>query len=103
MSSLIGDNFERGNYMEAKDILGLHIYYNDYLGIERTGIIGWFEEYLGDEPDEDGKKTVWLYIVDEDPEYNNKEFVFNAGTDEKPDIRTLCYAELRLSSEVRPQ
>ena len=87
--------------MEAGNIIGTHIIYQDYLGIDRPGIIGWFEDYLGDEPEDDGKKTVWIYVVDEDPEYNNKEFVVNMGTVDNPDVRTLMYAEMRLSTEVR--
>ena len=87
--------------MEAKDIIGTHIFYKDYLGIERAGIIGWFEDYKGDEPDEDGLKTVWLYVCDEDPEYNTHQIVVDMGQPGRPDLKTICYADMRLSTEVR--
>lgn len=86
--------------MEAGNIIGTDVLYKDYLGCERSGKIAWFEPYLGDEPDEDGKRTVWLYIVDSDYDYNVHELVVNMGTNEVPDIKHIMYAEMRLSTEV---
>ena len=83
---------------EAKDLIGLDIVYKDYLGYERPGKIGWFEDYNG--ADNDEEKVVWLYVVDEDPEYNNKEFIIDIGTPNNPDVKRLMYADLRLSNEV---
>lgn len=86
---------------EAKDLVGLDVIYKDYLGFDRNGKIGWFEQYHAEEYDDEGNAVVWLYIVDEDPEYNTHEFIFNASGDMlKPDIKRLAYADLRLSTEV---
>ena len=77
-------------------LVGRDIIYKDYLGYERPGKIGFVEPYEApsDEP------MVWCYIVDDDPEYNNKQFIFNAGTQVAQDIRTLYYADLRLNTEI---
>lgn len=86
---------------EADELVGLDIVYKDYLGYERTGKIGWYEHCSHDEYDDEGNLIVWIYVVDEDPEYNVHEFIFNASADpSKPDVKRLMYADLRLSSEV---
>ena len=79
--------------------LGKSIIYYDYLGYQRYGKIGWMEPYEGDQPD-DGTIISWVYISDDDPEYNVHEFVVNVGTAKKPDIKHIMYAEIRLSTEV---
>lgn len=84
------------SYEQVKDVIGKAVMYQDYLGIERFATIGWLEPYLID-----GSEGVyWLYLVDEDLDYNNKELVVNYGTHAKPDMRTIMYAEMRLSTEV---
>lgn len=86
-------------FKEVKDIIGTSVTYKDYLGLEREGKIAWLEEYNEDYDESEGM-IVWLYIVDDDPEHNVHEIVINMGTEIKPDIRRIMYAELRLSTEV---
>lgn len=83
----------------AGNVIGTNVSYLDYLGYQRFGKIAWIEPYLGDQDDPE-KTTVWVYIVDEDPQYNVHEFIVNMGSLEKPDIKHIMYAELRLSTEV---
>jgi hypothetical protein len=87
------------NIIPGKGVLGADIIYKDYLGCERPGKIGFIEPYEGPQDDDD-KLVVWIYVIDDDPEYNIHEFVFDAGVQGKPDLKTINYAELRLSSEV---
>lgn len=88
------------DYPAFDNIIGTNIIYNDYLGLQRYGKIAWIEPYEApDAVDEDGE-TVWVYIVDDDPQYNVHEFVVNMGSVEKPDIRQFMYADVRLSTEV---
>ena len=85
----------------ADNVIGAKIIYEDYLGFERYGSIGWIEQYNGPENDDPDSLVVWVYVVDEDPEYNTHEFITNMGTFDKPDIRHIMYADLRLSTELR--
>lgn len=83
-------------YDQIKEVIGKAVMYQDYLGIQRFAIIGWLEPYLTDGSD----GVYWLYLIDDDTDYNNKELVVNYGTPAKPDMRTIMYAEMRLSTEV---
>lgn len=85
---------------DFSNILGTNIIYKDYLGYQRYGKIGWVEPYEGDQDQEDEKQVVWIYVSDEDPEYNVHEFIVNVGTIDKPDIKHIMYADMRLSTEV---
>lgn len=82
-------------FKQIEDIIGTEVSYNDYLGLLRNGRIGWIEEYNGIQDDPD-HMIVWVYIVDDDPEYNVHEFIFNDGQQ----MRSFMYAEMRLSTEV---
>lgn len=86
--------------VSASDVLGSDIKYKDYLGYERPGKIGWIEPYFGSDSNDPDGQIVWVYVVDDDPDYNVHEFIVNMGSMEKPDLRTINYAELRLSTEV---
>ena len=83
-------------YDQIKEVIGKAVMYQDYLGIQRFAIIGWLEPYLTDGSD----GVYWLYLIDDDTDYNNKELVVNYGPPAKPDMRTIMYAEMRLSTEV---
>lgn len=87
-------------YNQIKDILGTEIIYEDYLGQQRSGVIAWIEPCKTAVVDENGNYDVWVYIADQDIEYNNKTIVVQAEVNGKPETRTICYADLRLSSEV---
>lgn len=86
--------------LPANDVIGKSIIYQDYLGIQRYGKIAWIEDYEGPDNDDPEGKVVWVYIIDEDPEYNVHEMVVNFGTDDKPDVRSFIYGEIRLSTEI---
>ena len=86
------------SFENVKEILNTPVIYQDYLGIQRFAVIGWLEPYLGD----DSENVYWLYLVDDDSDYNNKQIVVNFGTSDKPDMRTINYADMRLSTEVSP-
>ena len=89
------------NIIEAKDVIGNHVIYYDYLGYERTGIVGFIEPYNAPDDTPGEGSVVWVYIVDDDPDYNVHEFIYNAnGNMQCPDLRHLMYAEMRLSTEV---
>ena len=61
----------------------------------------WVEPYNGPENNDPDNQIVWIYVSDEDPEYNIHEFIVNMGTEEKPDIECIMYADMRLSTEVQ--
>lgn len=68
------------------NITGLHIKYYDYLGLERFGRIIFTEPYPHD------NTILYVYIEDEEPEFNIHKDVLNGNE--------IAYAEIRLSSEV---
>ena len=70
--------------MEEKSIIGQHVKYYDYLGTERFGNIAAFEPA--------GNDLAWIYIVDEDPNFNDKVDLVNGVQ--------IQYAEVRISTEV---
>ena len=79
-------------------VIGKAIGYNDYLGNLRSGTIGFIEEYKAPQDiDSDGRRTVWVYVVDDDPEYNIHQIII---PDKEGQPKTLFYADLRLSTEV---
>ena len=66
------------------EVIGTHVRYFDYLGLERFGIVIAAEYYRDD--------LAYLYIEDEEPEYNIHEDFVN-GT-------IVRYAEIRMSNQV---
>ena len=68
------------------NITGLHVKYYDYLGLERFGRIIFTEPYPYD------TSILYVYIEDEETEFNIHKDVLNGNEIE--------YAEIRLSSEV---
>lgn len=78
--------------IDFANVLGTEIIYQDYLGIDHKGIIGWCEPYYGPQDDSD-KMVVWIYVVDDDPELNIHEFY-------TAENKCIMYAEVRLSTEV---
>ena len=66
--------------------IGQSVKYFDYLDGERFGKIIAIEPYYQD------PSLIWVYIEDEEDEYNNKVDIINGA-----EIR---YAELRISSDV---
>ena len=81
-----------------ENVLGKVIGYYDYLDNLRSGIIGFIEDYKAPQDiDADGKRIAWIYVVDDDPEYNVHTIVI---PDNNGQPKTLNYAELRLSTEV---
>ena len=69
---------------ETHELIGKHIIYYDYLGIESYGIIVAIEPYSEDQ--------VYVYIEDEDGEDNIHEDIVNG--------KQIKYSEIRLSSEI---
>ena len=80
-----------------EEIIGKAITYKDYLGLNRSGSIGFIEPYNSPDAQTDDGLIVWVYIVDEDPEYNNKEFIY--ANDKGEPVRFM-YADMRLSNEI---
>lgn len=73
-------------FTDKDPLVGLHVRYFDYLGLERFGKIVATEPYLSDH------SVAYIYIEDDDPEYNiHQDMVFG---------NNITYAELRLSTEV---
>lgn len=70
------------------NVIGLHVKYYDYLGIDRFGKIVAVER-SNQFPDK-----FYVYIEDEVPEYNIHEDIVNGVM--------VRYAELRLTEEVYP-
>ena len=68
------------------NITGLHVKYYDYLGLERFGRIIFTEPYPYN------TSILYVYIEDEETEFNIHKDVLNGNEIE--------YAEIRLSSEV---
>lgn len=68
------------------ELIGRHVIYIDYIGLERSGKI------IGVEPYPQDNEQRYLYIEDDDPEYNIHEDEING--------EWISYAELRPSSEV---
>lgn len=66
------------------EVIGTHVRYFDYLGLERFGIVIAAEHYRDD--------LAYLYIEDEEPEYNIHEDFVNGAI--------VRYAEIRLSDQV---
>lgn len=69
---------------ESYELIGQHVVYYDYLGIESYGIIVAIEPYSEDQ--------IYVYIEDEDGEDNIHEDIING--------KQIRYAEMRLSSEI---
>lgn len=67
-------------------IIGLHIKYFDYLGLERFGRICYSE------PSNMSPEIVYVYIDDEEPEYNIHTVMTPNGE--------IKYAEIRTNTEV---
>lgn len=67
-------------------IIGLHIRYFDYLGLERFGQICYAEQ------SNTNPETVYVYIDDEEPEFNIHELGTPSGI--------IKYAEIRTNEEV---
>lgn len=72
--------------MTIEEIIGLHVKYYDFLGLERFGNIVFAEPTTDPE-------VAYVYIEDEDPVENNKTLNFVDG-------RIIFYAEIRLSTEI---
>ena len=69
------------------EVIGTHVRYFDYLDAERFGTVVAAEPVLYGATD-----LAWLYIEDEDPEYNiHNDMVLG---------QFISYAEIRLSNEV---
>lgn len=88
------------SYEQIKELLGKEIIYEDYLGQKRSGVIGWVEPCKTAEVDENGRFDVWIYIADQDIEYNTKTIIVPMMNNGKREMTTVCYADIRLSSEV---
>lgn len=68
------------------EVIGTHVRYFDYVGDERFGTV------VAAEPSEHCPDLAWLYIEDEEPEYNiHQDFVYG---------QLVTYAEIRISDEV---
>ena len=74
--------------MSYDEIIGLSVRYFDYLGLERFGRIV-FAEPSNTNPD-----IVYVYIEDEESEFNIHEIVLVS--------KVIRYAEIRESTEVYP-
>lgn len=69
------------------EVIGTHVRYFDYLGAERFGTVVAAEPVLYGSND-----LAWLYIEDEEPEYNiHNDIVLG---------QYVTYAEIRVSNEV---
>ena len=69
------------------EVIGTHVRYFDYLDNERFGTVVAAEPVLYGPSD-----LAWLYIEDEEPEYNiHQDFVCG---------QLITYAEIRVSNEV---
>lgn len=78
------------------DKLNMRVLYYDYLGFEHRGTIALTQPCDApdvDPPDEDGA-VCYVFIVDDNPEFNDKTYTGNTTT--------LQYAEIRRSDEVIP-
>lgn len=73
-------------YVNPLELLGKQIKYFDYLGLERSGKIIAFE------PCPDIDDILYLYIEDEDPEFNIHNDIING--------KNISYAELRRSNDI---
>ena len=71
---------------QQSNIIGLHIKYFDYLGLERFGRIIYIEPYPHD------SEVVYVYIEDEESEFNTHSDIL--------DGKNIKYAEIRLSTEI---
>lgn len=69
--------------------INLAVHYNDYLGYEHTGMIVLVQEC----PTAEVEGEVYVYIKDDDDQYNDKEYISPEGVQFK-------YAEIRRSTEV---
>ena len=68
------------------NIIGLHVKYYDYLDLERFGRIIYIEPYPND------PNILYVYIEDEEPEFNIHKYTM--------ENKEISYAEIRLSTEV---
>lgn len=73
------------NMYEVKDVIGLHIKYYDYLDSERFGKIVAIEATKED-------NIVYVYISDEDPNFNIHSDIVNG--------QLVRYSEIRVSDDV---
>lgn len=74
--------------MNYDEIIGLSVRYFDYLGLERFGRIVFAE------PSNTNPNTVYVYIEDEESEFNIHEVALVS--------KVIRYAEIRESTEVYP-
>ena len=74
--------------MSYDEIIGLSVRYFDYLGLERFGRIVFAE------PSNANPNTVYVYIEDEESEFNVHEVALVS--------KVIRYAEIRESTEVYP-
>ena len=77
---------KKKNTYEVGEIIGLHVKYYDYLDSERFGKVVAVEPYK-DYPD-----FAYLYISDEDPQFDIHEDIVNG--------QLVRYSEIRISDEV---
>lgn len=72
--------------MNIEELIGRTVKYYDYLGFERFGRIILFEPIQGN------NEELYVYIEDEESEYNVHDIIING--------EMKMYAEIRVSSEV---
>lgn len=68
------------------ELIGVHVRYFDYLGLERFGTI------VSSEPFQHDDSVRYIYIEDEEVEFNIHEDIINGDS--------IRYAEIRLTTEV---
>ena len=76
--------------LSSEKVIGLHVTYSDFLGFERYGTIVAVEPITNPVPGEED--CMWIYIEDEDQEYNIHQLLTPAGI--------VWYCELRISNQV---
>lgn len=74
------------NNKPKDNLIGTHVRYFDYLGLERFGVIIASEPYIHD------NTVMYVYIEDEEPEFNIHEDIVNN--------QSIKYADIRLTSEI---
>lgn len=72
------------------ELIGLEVYYRDYLGMQCKGTIVYVEPNMSD------PETPWVYLKSEYEKENDKILVV------PPNNAQISYADLRRSNEVVP-
>ena len=72
---------------EVKSVIGVKVKYLDFLGFQRFGKVVRCEPSINLPED-----VVYLYIEDDDPDYNTHNMTTETGM--------IYYADIRLSTEV---